>query len=111
SQVSDASGFRPWLLTVLHAVVVDFARREGRKKRFGHRAAVEQIMRLADGSARPDESAQTREDRSRALAILRSLPREYREVLMLRYLAGADYQSIARQLALSNGSLRGLLNR
>jgi DNA-directed RNA polymerase specialized sigma24 family protein len=30
---------------------------------------------------------------------------------MLRYLGGADYESIARQLALSNGSLRGLLHR
>ena len=30
---------------------------------------------------------------------------------MLRYLAGADYDTIARQLALSNGSLRGLLHR
>ena len=46
-----------------------------------------------------------------SLSILRSLPHEYRQVLMLRYLAGADYETIARQLALSNGSLRGLLHR
>ena len=49
--------------------------------------------------------------RERVLAILRSLPEEYRVPLMLRYLAGADYDAIARQLALSNGSLRGLLQR
>jgi DNA-directed RNA polymerase specialized sigma24 family protein len=30
---------------------------------------------------------------------------------MLRYLAGADYQTIRRQLHLSDGALRGLLNR
>jgi DNA-directed RNA polymerase specialized sigma24 family protein len=30
---------------------------------------------------------------------------------MLRYLAGADYEQIGRQLALTNGSLRGLLHR
>jgi len=30
---------------------------------------------------------------------------------MLRYVGGADYQSIGQQLALSNGSLRGLLQR
>ena len=39
------------------------------------------------------------------------MPDEYRQVLMLRYLAGADYETIARQLALTNGSLRGLLHR
>jgi len=45
------------------------------------------------------------------LSILKSLPREYQDVLSLRYLAGADYATIAKQLAISNGSLRGLLSR
>ena len=36
---------------------------------------------------------------------------EYRLPLMLRYLGDADYETISRQLALSNGSLRGLLRR
>ena len=31
--------------------------------------------------------------------------------LTLRYIGGADYDTIGRQLGLSNGSLRGLLNR
>ena len=43
--------------------------------------------------------------------MLKELPQEYRDVLSLRYLAGADYETIARQLAISNGSLRGLLSR
>ena len=30
---------------------------------------------------------------------------------MLRYLSGADYDTIGKQLALTNGSLRGLLSR
>jgi len=45
------------------------------------------------------------------LDALRGLPESYRQALSLRYLAGADYETIARQLALSNGSLRGLLHR
>ena len=45
------------------------------------------------------------------LGILRSLPEEYREPLTLRYLAGADYETIQMQMGLSNGSLRGLLHR
>ena len=49
--------------------------------------------------------------RQQVLAVLRTLPDEYRLPLTLRYLAGADYETISRQLGLSNGSLRGLLNR
>ena len=112
-QVKDPSGFRPWLLSVLHSAVVDSIRRESRKKRGGGERGADSaaMLKLADAAATPPESAQQSEERSRALSILRSLPEEYRQVLMLRYLAGADYETISRQLALSNGSLRGLLHR
>ena len=38
-------------------------------------------------------------------------PEEYRMPLTLRYLAGADYDTIQMQMGLTNGSLRGLLHR
>jgi RNA polymerase sigma-70 factor (ECF subfamily) len=118
-QLSDPAGFRAWLMAILHSVLIDSIRRAGRKKRKrgggggggGGEAGDDEVMRLADPSPSPDETAQHNEERQRALSILRSLPREYQQVLMLRYLAGADYDTIARQLALSNGSLRGLLHR
>jgi RNA polymerase sigma-70 factor (ECF subfamily) len=115
AQVSDASGLRAWLLTILHSVVVDAARRQSRRKRNpgdGNPPGMHDAMlRVADPAPDPAASAQAREERERALSVLRSMPSEYQQVLMLRYLAGADYDSIARQLALSNGSLRGLLHR
>ena len=43
--------------------------------------------------------------------MLRSLPEEHRLPLTLRYIAGADYETISTQLGLTNGSLRGLLHR
>ena len=49
--------------------------------------------------------------REQVLAVLRSLPEEYRLPLTLRYIGGADYDTICTQLGLSNGSLRGLLQR
>jgi RNA polymerase sigma-70 factor (ECF subfamily) len=115
AQVSDASGFRAWLMTILHSAVVDAARRQSRRKRKppdSHpRASNDAMLRIADPAPDPAASAQAREERERALSVLRSMPSEYQQVLMLRYLAGADYDSIARQPALSNGSLRGLLHR
>ncbi|MGB7157036.1 MAG: sigma-70 family RNA polymerase sigma factor [Tepidisphaeraceae bacterium] len=112
-QVSDPSGFRPWLVSILQTRAVDLARRESRKKRGAdkHARDGDAILRLADHAPTPSESAETRDERERTLAVLRSLPSEYRQVLMLRYLAGADYDTISRQLALTNGSLRGLLHR
>ena len=65
---------------------------------------------VAPASA-PDEAMQQEEERRRVLSVLESLPEEYRVPLSLRYLAGADYETIGKQLALSNGSLRGLLQR
>jgi RNA polymerase sigma-70 factor (ECF subfamily) len=113
-QVSDPSGFRPWLMSILHTATIDAQRRASRKKRGGtgkRREGGEAFLRLADDRPTPSESAQRREERERTLAVLRSRPSEYRQVLTLRYLAGADYDTISRQLALTNGSLRGLLHR
>ena len=42
---------------------------------------------------------------------LQSLPEEYRLPLTLRYINGADYETITKQLGLGNGALRGLLYR
>ena len=114
AQVTDASGFRPWLMSILHTATIDAQRRASRKKRGGpekRRAGEETFLRLTDDRPTPSESAERREERERTLAVLRGLPSEYRQVLMLRYLAGADYDEISRQLALTNGSLRGLLHR
>jgi len=52
-----------------------------------------------------------KEARAQVLAVLRSLPEEYRLPLSLRYLGGADYETIQIQMGISNGSLRGLLHR
>jgi RNA polymerase sigma-70 factor (ECF subfamily) len=111
SQVTDPNGFRTWLLSIAHSAAIDAARRNNRKKRSGTTADADEMLRLADGSPSPADSVERKEEREAALAALRQLPAEYREALMLRYLGGADYETIATQLAISNGSLRGLLHR
>ena len=112
AQVTDAAGFRTWLMTVASSVAVNAARSAGRKKRGGGKAA-DPIALAARESTNPGpaEQAELREDRRRVLEMVESLPEEYRRVVMLRYLAGADYETMTRQLGLTNGSLRGLLNR
>ena len=116
-QVVEPGGFRTWLLTVARSVTTDAHRRDSRKKRGGSggepAAALDDAAagRLAEDGPDPAEAAERREAQERMLRVLRAMPEEYSRPLTLRYLAGADYDTIARQLGLSNGALRGLLNR
>ena len=111
-QVSDPKGFRSWLIAIARSVLVDAARHDSRKKRGGAASKTSEFPRLvADPNPDPAQAAIRDEERGQVLGLLRSLPEEYREPLMLRYIAGADYDAIGQQLGLSNGSLRGLLHR
>lgn len=110
-QLTDPQGFRSWLFTIAQSVTVDDFRRTTRKKRTARMVRIESLDTVKSGTAGPSEAMEQAESREAALSVLRSLPEEYRMPLMLRYLADADYETISRQLGLTNGSLRGLLNR
>jgi RNA polymerase sigma-70 factor (ECF subfamily) len=112
STLTDPKAFRTWLLSLAHNAAIDAARRRLRKKRSGGPlAGPEALAEVAGGTPEPGEQAAQNELRGRVLAVLRSLPEEYRMPLTLRYMSGADYDSIRTQLGLTNGSLRGLLHR
>jgi RNA polymerase sigma-70 factor (ECF subfamily) len=111
--VSDAKTFRGWLYAIAGRVLLDAGKHESRQKRGrgAARPASDALESVADGGASVNDSLDHAEQRAAALEALRDLPEEYRQVLTLRYLAGADYDTIAQQLAITNGSLRGLLSR
>lgn len=108
----DPAGFRSWLLKIAQNVAIDAARHDLRQKRAGPSSRDPSALNnVAAKSPGPMEQAQRDELHDRVLAILRSLPEEYRLPLTLRYIGGADYDTISMQLGLTNGSLRGLLHR
>jgi RNA polymerase sigma-70 factor (ECF subfamily) len=109
--LTDPNGFRPWLLTIAHNALVDAARKDARLKRTAPVAVGAPLAAVPAAGPSPDQAAEREELRQKVLAVLRSLPEEYRLPLTLRYLAGADYETIGTQLGLTNGSLRGLLHR
>jgi RNA polymerase sigma-70 factor (ECF subfamily) len=109
-QLTKPDKFRSWLLKIAQNLAIDAARRESRKKR----TPEPQIVKLRQDAVamlRPEEHAEKEELRQQVLAVLRELPEEYRLPLTLRYMVGADYETIQAQMGLSNGSLRGLLHR
>jgi RNA polymerase sigma-70 factor (ECF subfamily) len=111
-QVTEPAGFRSWLLAVAQSVAIDHFRFEGRKRRAAPPREDSHVLdRTAGGGPGPEESMAREEDRARVRAILQSLPEEYRLAMTLRYIDGEDYETIGMQMGLSNGSLRGKLNR
>jgi RNA polymerase sigma-70 factor, ECF subfamily len=112
-QVTEPNGFRTWLLSVARSVTLDAIRHESRKKRASSRRRdlADAAAQLRDAADTPPEAAERAESRQRVREMLAALPQEYAMPLTLRYIGGADYDTIGRQLGLSNGSLRGLLNR
>jgi RNA polymerase sigma-70 factor (ECF subfamily) len=110
-QLTEPANFRSWLLTIAQNVLTDAARREARLKRSAPPRATTPLAAVPANAPPPEEEAERAELRQRVLAVLRSLPEEYRLPLTLRYLVGAEYETISAQLGLSNGSLRGLLHR
>lgn len=110
--LTEPKAFRNWLLKIAQNALTDAIRRESRQKRAGPmQSGTVALANVEDKSPRPDEELARGETRAQVLAVLRSLPEEYRLPLTLRYLTGADYESIQLQMGVTNGSLRGLLHR
>jgi RNA polymerase sigma-70 factor (ECF subfamily) len=108
-QLTDPRGFRAWLMTIGQTTMIDAARRAGAVRRTPPRRVGAEALETAP--APEGEEAGRAETRDKVRTILQSLPEEYRLPLTLRYIDGADYESIQMQLGLSPGSLRGLLYR
>jgi RNA polymerase sigma-70 factor (ECF subfamily) len=110
SQLTQPEKFRAWLMRIAQNVAIDAGRRRAVQKRWFER---ETMKRRDDADLRPgpDEEVEQEELRQKVLVILRSMPEEYRLPLTLRYLVGADNETIQMQMGISNGALRGLLHR
>lgn len=112
SKLSEPRAFRSWLLTIAQNALTDAIRREQRQKRAAPPpVGPAALAYVEDKAPTPDEQIARRELRAQVLAVLRSLPEEYRLPLTLRYITGADYETIQMQMGVTNGSLRGLLHR
>lgn len=113
ADLDDPRTFRGWLTTIANSTLIDSVRRDSRKKRNSgsRRGNAADLLAAPDPRPTPADQADSSEEQRRVMNLLQNLPPEYREPLMLRYLGGADYETIGKQLAISNGSLRGVLQR
>lgn len=113
-QLKEVDTFRGWLLKIADSVRLDSIKQAARRKRGAPSSlssSSNEDLDAPDSAATPSEQAESGELCSRALTALSELPEQYQQVLTLRYLGGAEMDEISNQLALTNGSLRGLLHR
>src|SRR5579862_3479583 len=108
-RLEKPEGFRSWLLTIAQNVLTDSLRSKARRPQTESLPGNSSADSLAGSEFVPEAEVEQAEMRSRVLAVLRSLPEDYRLPLTLRYIVGSDYDTISEQLGLTNGSLRGLL--
>lgn len=109
-QLTQPDRFRSWLLRIAQNIAIDAGRRLTVHKRALERETAKR-QRAADLCTGPDEELEQDDLRQKVLMILRSMPEEYRLPLTLRYLVGADNETIQLQMGVTNGALRGLLHR
>ena len=115
-QLADPAKFNAWLIGIARSVIVDEHRHRSRKKRTPEPSAarpqrVEGLRLVDDRIDTPLDQADQQERREKLIEALQALPEPQQQVLSMRYLASCDYDTIATQLGLTDGALRGHLSR
>jgi RNA polymerase sigma-70 factor (ECF subfamily) len=98
-----AEDFRRWLFTIARRRVQDDLRRRGRRP--------EEVTSDPPDEPRRDDALQDHDDLARALALVRRLPPDQADAVLLRIVAGMDVGQVAEVMGRSEGSVRVLVHR
>jgi RNA polymerase sigma-70 factor (ECF subfamily) len=110
-QLTQPEKFRAWLLRIAQNNTLNVIRHNNCKKRTPEPEILKLRQQAILSVVGPAEQAEQDELKQKVLVILRDMPEEYRLPLTLRYLVGADYETIQTQMGLSKAAVRGLLHR
>ncbi len=99
----DSAAFGPWLATITRNLAVRLFRERRRRVNVAQHV----IAKPASGS----ERRAARGEAERVLEVIRSLPKAYKETLILRLVEGLTGPQIATCTGLTEGSVRVNLNR
>ncbi|WP_406862686.1 RNA polymerase sigma factor [Streptomyces sp. HUAS MG47] len=99
----DGAGFRGWTATIARHRALDHLRRQRRRPRT---ALLEQDVLELPGSHDTEDAALESLSTGQALALIRNLPREQAEAVLLRVVVGLDGPAAARVLGKRPGAVR-----
>ena len=94
---------RPWLYRIAHNTALNALRERG----WDHA----ELDNEHDGVERPEDVAIRRESLADTVAAVQALPERQRASLVLRELEGRSHEEIARELGVTGGAVRQLINR
>ena len=98
-QLEKPAAFRPWTLSIARRLVFRHTEIQGRS------------FDLPKPTPAEAQNLDQETTRDHVQAAIQRLPERYRLPVTLRFINEMDYAGISRELELSNGALRGLLNR
>jgi len=101
------AAFRAWLFAIARRKVIDRIRYETRRPSASWEDLDAIAPRLRDVADEVVEEDETR----RALALVRTLPADQSEAVLLRVVAGLDYAEVAEVMGRSTGAVRVLVHR
>jgi RNA polymerase sigma-70 factor (ECF subfamily) len=99
--------FSTWLYRLASNAAVDILRRE---KKYENQSDIQDLQRPDDAPS-PQEQVERQDTQQAVRLAMASLPPEFRQVLVLRYLQEMSYQEIAQALALPEGTVKSRINR
>jgi RNA polymerase sigma-70 factor (ECF subfamily) len=99
----DEAGFRSWVFTIARHKVHDWHRQQGRRVAAHLDDAAASALRAADDT---EEAALETLGTDAALRLIRALPPDQAELLLLRLVAGLEVAEVARILHKSPGAVR-----
>jgi RNA polymerase sigma-70 factor (ECF subfamily) len=98
-----ASSFRTWVIQIALNLVRDRHRSEGRRPVL---VSLDELKHRANRADDPDLNLAHGELSARLERAIGRLPREYREVFLLKHVEGLSYQEIATTTGVSIGALK-----
>jgi RNA polymerase sigma-70 factor (ECF subfamily) len=103
----DADGFRGWITTIGRHRALDLLRQRTRRLRADQDLTGVDVADRVDVEIRVDEAITT----EAALAVIRRLPRDQAEAVMLRAVMGLDAKAAGRVLGKRPGAVRSAAQR
>src|SRR5262245_61050197 len=105
----DLSGFRAWLFTVGRMRAIDQRRAAGRRPQVV--AAIDEGVHAVGSTDGADSVVEERWSTDEAIALLRTLPEDQAEVVLLRVVADLDVATVAEIVGKQPGNVRVLSHR
>ena len=103
---SDGRPLRPWLIRIAHNLAANYYRDRSRKPT----SALEDAAVIGDAHD-TERIVEGREEATRLLEAVRSLPDDRREAMIMRFALGMDNREIARTLGRTEGATKVLIHR